>query len=106
MTTLMLLRYLGIFGTLKGYYYFLTAVGLSTREPGRKLQVTKEIYPVVAKIHNVTPSQVERAMRTAMEHSWQQCPERVEEIAGCTLTKKPTTSLFLDILSEFILKNK
>lgn len=95
------LHYLGIFGNLKGYFYFVTAIGLVNGAPNRKLLVTKEIYPVIAQQYDTTAASVERAMRTILNRVWEQSPEKIEHIAGCKLEAKPKLSAFIDILASF-----
>lgn len=33
-------------------------------------RITKLLYPQIAKVHNTTPSRIERAIRVAIERSW------------------------------------
>jgi len=59
---------LGVRPKLKGYGYLCDAIGLYAQNPEQS--ITKELYSVVAKRHNATPAQVERAIRTAIETAW------------------------------------
>lgn len=101
-----LLHYLGIFGNCTGYYYFIAALSLMEHSPGRKVMMTKEVYPVIARQYGSTQAGVERAMRTAMHRVWAQFPEKIEEIAGGPLAKRPTLGAFLYILADFCRENK
>lgn len=54
---------------LRGYGYLREAVLLMAKNPGQS--ITKELYPAVAKHFRVTPAQVERSIRSALQQAWQ-----------------------------------
>ena len=54
----------------KGYRYLREAVWIACQEPAVLTQVTKCLYPEVAKHFNTTDKQVERAIRNAIETAW------------------------------------
>lgn len=63
-----LLKKIGMPPHLSGYDYALTAIQLCIADPTYGDRgITKRLYPDVAKIHNTTPSRVERAIRHATE---------------------------------------
>lgn len=64
-----LFKQLGVPAHVKGYEYLRYAVK-SLLESDEKMSLTKEIYPLVAKHYKSTASRVERAMRHAVEISW------------------------------------
>ncbi len=55
-----------------GTFYLVEAVIiiLSMKNEARRLALTKEIYPRIARIYNVSPVSVERAIRKAIEGAW------------------------------------
>lgn len=63
---------------LKGYGYLATAI-LIYREG---ISITKELYPEVAKQHKVTSSQVERAIRNAIEVGYERNYEFFDPLGG------------------------
>lgn len=54
---------------LRGYGYLREAVLLMAKNPGQS--ITKELYPAVAARCGATPVQVERSIRSALQHAWQ-----------------------------------
>ena len=61
--------------------------------------ITKHIYPDVASYYSTTWSAVERNIRTVVTVAWKNDPLLLEELAGARLSRKPTNSQFLSILS-------
>ncbi len=53
---------------LRGYSYLREAVLLMAKNTGQS--ITKELYPAVASRCGVTPVQVERSIRSAVQHAW------------------------------------
>ena len=91
----------------KGFTYCRESILLMAEEPGK--QVTKEIYPVLAKEHGTTSTAVEKAIRAAIDSAWE---KRREELwrqyfppAPDGLVAKPTNTLFLSRLSEVVCQN-
>ena len=62
---------LGVPAHLKGYRYLRTAIMLATKDMQTVGSVTKLLYPEIAKIYDTTNSKVERAIRNAIEISWE-----------------------------------
>ena len=54
---------------LRGYGYLREAVLLMAKKTGQS--ITKELYPAVAGCCGVTPVQVERSIRSAVQHAWE-----------------------------------
>ncbi|MBR2047728.1 MAG: sporulation initiation factor Spo0A C-terminal domain-containing protein [Oscillospiraceae bacterium] len=55
---------------IKGYRFTITAIRLLLQEPDMADGITKWLYPEVARIHDSTPSRVERAIRHGIEVAW------------------------------------
>ena len=62
---------LGIPAHLRGYYYLREAVLLSASDMELVGSVTKLLYPVVARRYRTTLQRVERAIRNAIDVSWE-----------------------------------
>lgn len=69
-----LLLCLGITPNYKGFHFLLTCLELLQSDPMALLQVTKSLYPVVAKHHNTSWRTVERDLRTVVNLSFQVNP--------------------------------
>lgn len=67
-TTIML--DIGVPAHLKGYHYLRDAILLSGRDMEVVSSVTKLLYPAIAKRFKTTDQKVERAIRNAIEVSW------------------------------------
>ena len=67
-------------------------------------QITKSLYPDLAKKYHTTPSRVERAIRHAIEVAWNRGKlEATEKIFGYTINAnkgKPTNSEFIAMIAD------
>ncbi len=94
----------GVPAHIKGYQYLREAIIMVVEDIDVINQITKSLYPQIAKKFNTTPSRVERAIRHAIEVAWgrgQQ--EAVESIFGYTISAakgKPTNSEFIAMISD------
>lgn len=103
MNTEQLLRNLGATGNLKGFQYAVHMIGLVERDPAAVTQVTKYLYPETAWHFNVSPSVVERNLRTVIHICWSRGNrEFFDEVAGTCLTYQPTNGMFLDKAAAFL----
>ena len=73
-------------------------------DPSLSSAITKELYPVIAKKYDTTASRVERAIRHAIEVSWNRANwELMEEIFGYSVDidkAKATNSEFIVTLAD------
>ncbi len=95
---------LGIPAHIKGYYYIRSAIIMSIENPEVMHAVTKILYPAIAKKFQTTPSRVERAIRHAIEVSWERGDiEKLQSVFGYTVSVnkgKPTNSEFIALLAD------
>lgn len=107
-----LLREIGVAPSLKGYDYLRIAIILTMENKELYLHnVTKALYPDIAKRKNTTSSRVERAIRHAIETAWSKGNiEKINTIFGYTISPhkgKPTNSEFIaTIVDDLTLKSK
>lgn len=94
-----LLRCLGVSAAYNGFPQTAFAVQLSITDPDRLRLVTKLLYPAVAGRYGTTWTAVERNIRTVVTAAWKHDPLLLEELAGFRLSRRPTNSQFLSILS-------
>lgn len=98
-----ILRRLCIGGNLRGFYYLAYAIELTIKDPFVVQYVTKTLYPVIARRYGVSPSSVERAMRTALNSSWRQDGKKaLNQMLGRHLIERPSTAEFVDMLADYI----
>ncbi len=99
-----LLHQLGIPSHIKGYTYIRESVFLFYKNSDAYSGITKEIYPEVALRFSTTASRVERAIRHAIEVSWNRGDyELMEEIFGNSVAfdrAKPTNSEFIATIAD------
>ena len=94
----------GVPAHIKGYQYLREAIIMVIKDIDVINQITKSLYPEIAKKFGTTPSRVERAIRHAIEVAWgrgQQ--EAVENIFGYTISAakgKPTNSEFIAMIAD------
>ena len=95
---------LGIPAHLRGYYYLREAVLLSAEDMELVGSVTKLLYPVIAHRHKTTSQRVERAIRNAIEVSWERGnPAMFEELFGfsrATQSPRPTNSEYIARIAD------
>ena len=103
------LKKLGIPAHIKGYRLLITAISIVIKDVSMLEKVTTELYPIVAKIHNTTSSRAERAIRHAIETSFERADmDFVYKVFGETISKfkgKPTNSEFIAMVADNIRRN-
>ena len=91
---------LGIPAHLRGYYYLREAVLLAVSDMELVGSVTKLLYPVIARRYKTTLQRVERAIRNAVEVSWERGnPEVFEDLFGFS---RPTNSEYIARIADKI----
>lgn len=99
-----MLHALGIPSHIKGYQYIRESILLIYRNPYIIGGITKELYPNVADKFHTTSSRVERAIRHAIEVSWNRGDyEYMEELFGHSVDydrAKPTNSEFIATVAD------
>ena len=99
-----LLHSLGVPSHIKGYEYIREGIGLMYNNPGLLGAITKEMYPEIAFKYNTTSSRVERAIRHAIEISWNRGDyDLMEEVFGHSVDfdrAKPTNSEFIATIAD------
>lgn len=98
------LHELGVPSHIKGYQYIREGIALLYNNPAIIGGITKELYPEIAKKYNSTTSRVERAIRHAIEISWNRANwEFMEDIFGYSVDidkAKPTNSEFIVTIAD------
>ena len=99
-----LLHELGVPSHIKGYTFIKEGINLVYNDPNLSSAITKELYPIIAKKYDTTASRVERAIRHAIEVSWNRANwELMEEIFGYSVDidkAKATNSEFIVTLAD------
>lgn len=94
----------GVPAHIKGYQYLREAIMLVVNDIEVINQITKCLYPQLAKKFQTTPSRVERAIRHAIEVAWGRGePTTMENIFGYTVSAskgKPTNSEFIAMIAD------
>ena len=99
-----ILHELGVPSHIKGYQYIREGILLIYNNPEIIGGITKELYPEIANKYDTTVSRVERAIRHAIEVSWNRGDwELKEEIFGHSVDidkAKPTNSEFIVTVAD------
>ena len=99
-----MLHSLGMPSHIKGYQYIREGIIMIYNNPEIIGGITKELYPDVASKYNTTVSRVERAIRHAIEVSWNRGNwDLMEEIFGHSVDidkAKPTNSEFIVTIAD------
>jgi two-component system response regulator (stage 0 sporulation protein A) len=93
------LKELGIMPNLKGYHYLADAIELCIEEVKTRKSVSSWmwIYRKVARIHNTTPSRVERCIRNAVDKATQ--TELYKKIIY-----ESANSAFIALVAEYVME--
>ena len=99
-----MLHELGMPAHIKGYQYVREAIIMIYNNPEFIGGITKELYPDLASKYDTTVSRVERAIRHAIEVSWNRGNwDLMEEIFGHSVDidkAKPTNSEFIITIAD------
>lgn len=99
-----MLHELGMPSHIKGYQYIREGVCMIYNDPNVIGGITKELYPDLASKFEITVSRVERAIRHAIEVSWNRGNwDYMEELFGHSVDidkAKPTNSEFLATVAD------
>lgn len=104
-----LLKELGISANLCGYIYIRRAIELVIDNNGIMQQITKTLYPAIAKEYGSTPSRVERAIRHAVEVCFNRGDTKLMNniFSNCYSSEKgkPTNGEFIATVADYIIIN-
>ena len=99
-----ILHELGVPSHIKGYQYIREGISVIYERPEVVGGITKELYPEIAKKFDTTVSRVERAIRHAIEVSWNRGNwDLMEDIFGYSVDidkAKPTNSEFIVTVAD------
>ena len=99
-----MLHELGMPSHIKGYQYIRDGIIMIYNNPDMIGGITKELYPDIATKYSTTVSRVERAIRHAIEVSWNRGNwDYMEEIFGHSVDidkAKPTNSEFIVTVAD------
>lgn len=99
-----ILHSLGVPSHIKGYHYIRESILKMYEDPDLIGAITKELYPSIAAKYDTTPSRVERAIRHAIEISWNRGDyDLMDEIFGHSVDfdkSKPTNSEFIATIAD------
>ena len=99
-----ILHELGVPSHIKGYQYIREGISIIYDRPEVIGGITKELYPDIARTFSTTVSRVERAIRHAIEVSWNRGNwDLMEEIFGHSVDidkAKPTNSEFIVTVAD------
>ncbi len=105
-----ILHELGIPSHIKGYQYIRDAISMVYSNEGLIGGITKELYPELSKKYSASVTRIERAIRHAIEVSWNRGDwNLMEEIFGHSVDidkAKPTNSEFIVTIADKIRLDK
>ncbi|MCM1135098.1 MAG: sporulation initiation factor Spo0A C-terminal domain-containing protein [Clostridium sp.] len=97
---------MGVPAHLKGYRYVRAAVFMAEEDMKVVGSVTKLLYPEIAKRYNTTDGKVERAIRNAIEISWERGNKRTFELlfgyCGESGQGRPTNSEYIAAIADSV----
>lgn len=97
---------LGIPAHLRGYQYLRTAVSMCVEDMELIGSVTKLLYPDLAKKYMTTDQKIERAIRNAIEVSWERGNgELFQKLFGYNNSvgnNRPTNSEYIASVADYV----
>lgn len=97
---------LGTPAHLKGYQYLRTAIGMCVEDMELIGSVTKLLYPDLAKRYLTTDQKIERAIRNAIEVSWERGNgDLFEKLFGYRNSighSRPTNSEYIASVADYV----
>lgn len=97
----------GIPAHIKGYQFLREGIKMAVENPGIINSITKRLYPSIAEKYDTTPSKVERAIRHAIEVSWNRGKiENINSLFGLKVyasREKPTNGEFIALVADKML---
>ncbi len=94
----------GIPPHIKGYSFLREGIKLAIMRPEIVNNITKQLYPMIAKAFDTTPSKVERAIRHAIEVAWNRGRiDNINNILGVKAfvgKEKPTNGEFIALVAD------
>ena len=97
---------LGIPAHLRGYQFLRSAVLMCVQDMELVGSVTKLLYPDLARMYGTTAQKIERAIRNAIEVSWERGnSDIIEELFGYRNTSeysRPTNSEYIATVADYI----
>ena len=97
---------LGIPANLRGYQYLRSALEMCAEDMELVGSVTKLLYPDLAKLYKTTDQKIERAIRNAIEVSWERGNSTLfEQLFGyCNSNEysRPTNSEYIAAVADYI----
>lgn len=97
---------LGTPAHLKGYQYLRTAIGMCVEDMELIGSVTKLLYPDLAKRYLTTDQKIERAIRNAIEVSWERGnADLFEKLFGYSNSighSRPTNSEYIASVADYV----
>src|SRR5699024_2938284 len=94
---------------LSGFNYFKTTIYKTIKDESLLTAVTKELYPAVADVYDVEPSNIESSMRHVIRVAWKDSKHARNEINKygykMKLNERPSNSRFISILSNYLRLN-
>lgn len=101
---------MGVPAHLKGYRYVRAAVLMAEEDMKVVGSVTKLLYPEIAKLYNTTDGKVERAIRNAIEISWERGNKQTfEYLFGYCADSgqgRPTNSEYIAAIADMVRMQK
>lgn len=99
-----IIHQMGVPAHVKGYLYLRDAIIFVVHDANLMGAVTKELYPMISKKYDTTPSRVERAIRHAIELAWDRGNvDMMNKYFGYTIDVergKPTNSEFIAMIAD------
>lgn len=99
-----LLDMLGVSRRYLGYTLAADAVCLALTDAQQLLGVRRGLLRSIAEQHQCSCPQVERNLRTVIQHAWRVNADGVRKLAAYPLPQAPTVTEFIEILTVYALR--
>lgn len=98
-----ILRTLGIKSCYRGYGYAVECIALAVEDEDRLLGITKNLYPLVARVFGTSTECIIRNLRTVIQIFWMRGNRTYfAALAGFAPEEKPTPGEFIDAIAGYV----
>ena len=96
------IRSLGATNRYKGFSQLIDALKICMEVQKYPVQITKDIYPVLARKYCTKPTTIEHNIHTILKVCWETDKEKFSQMAGYKVLLMPSNAVFLDILYYYV----
>ena len=89
---------------LRGFYYLVTGTTMVIENINLLSEITRELYPRIARAHGTTASRVEQSIRHIIKNTWENGDQdELDDVFGYRINHRPRNSEFISTIVDKLL---